>query len=133
MTEIVKTDLAFWPNIGLRFSTSPWHPPWNLTAQDQALLFKAMAEGWRLRAASPRWDEIWRPAWPVLLASRVIILPRRGFGLDGQENLALVLLRLQSAGFRLSDPAPQHLQRAQTKWKAALAPAWRNVATAHDK
>jgi len=132
MQYLGEKGQAFWTGLGLRVTTSVWRPPWDLTAPDRAQLFKAVAEGWLLRAASPRWDRVWHPHQPALLQSRVVILPGRGFGLDRHEHLALVLHRLLSAGLRLSDPDPQHLQRAQQSWKAALAPIWRNAAAAGD-
>ena len=103
------------------------------TADGQVQLFKDVGDGWMLRAASPRWDRLWHPYRHALRQNRIVILPRRGFGLDRYEHLALVLFRLQSAGFNLSDPDPWHLQQAQERWGAAFAPSWRNIAAADNR
>jgi hypothetical protein len=116
------------PSLGVWFAlmatTGRWRTPGWFPGPDAVAAASALRDGWTFRCASPRWDAIWVQHAPALAASRIAIFPRLGFGLDGDEYLAVVRARLSDAGLPVPDADPIGFRSAVRTQCRALSPWW---------
>jgi hypothetical protein len=124
MAKRITTGPTFWTACALRLTTARLRLPAPMqNTKDQRIVKEALAQGWWLREASPRWDLIWQQSASSLMGLGVVILPGRGFGMDRFERSAMIMDRLGRAGLDVSRPDMGQLIVAEQIWRSRILPA----------